>query len=40
MTWKDYWVDCASSGASDTTRRLAHTKEISKISFPILIIWW
>jgi len=36
MTWKDYWVGCTSSGALHTTR----TREILKISFPILIIWW
>jgi len=26
MTWKDYWVGCASSGASHTTRTHARGK--------------
>jgi len=38
MTWKDYWWGCASSGAHHTLN--ARTREILKISFPILIIWW
>jgi len=37
MTWKDYWVDCASSGASHTTR--THEGNF-KNQLPLLIIWW